>query len=160
MCVLVIWRRVETCFVTPGHKSQDTRTHRQNRFDGGVRYLPECSFSLPTTSIGAQASFFLLQFYPSQTKILEGRIKPFRMRFLRPAVGNSSHFFDNLHFEHFDKRVNLDSWMTRLSKCSKWRLSKDRGLVADGCASMIMCLSRSLESSPRNPRIPIDRICL
>jgi hypothetical protein len=40
-------------------------------------------------------------------------------------------FFDNLHLEHFDKSVNLDSWMTLLSKCSKWRLSKKRGLVAD-----------------------------
>ncbi len=26
----------------------------------------------------------------------------------------------------------LDSWLTLLSKCSKWRLSKNRGLVADG----------------------------
>jgi hypothetical protein len=26
-------------------------------------------------------------------------------------------FFDNLHFEHFDKSVNLDSWLTFLSKC-------------------------------------------
>jgi hypothetical protein len=30
-------------------------------------------------------------------------------------------FFDNLHFEHFDKSVNLDSLLTLLSKCSKWR---------------------------------------
>jgi hypothetical protein len=27
----------------------------------------------------------------------------------------------------------MDSWLTFLSKCSKWRLSKKRGLVADGC---------------------------
>jgi hypothetical protein len=40
-------------------------------------------------------------------------------------------FFDNLHFEHFDKSVNLDSWLTFLSKCSKWGLSEKRGLVAD-----------------------------
>jgi hypothetical protein len=40
-------------------------------------------------------------------------------------------FFDDLHFEHFDKSANLDSWLTLLSKCSKWRLSKNRGLVAD-----------------------------
>jgi len=42
-------------------------------------------------------------------------------------------FFDNLHFEHFDKSVNHESRLTLLSKCSKWRLSKNRGLVADGC---------------------------
>ena len=42
-------------------------------------------------------------------------------------------FFDNLHFEHFDKNVNHESRLTLLSKCSKWRLSKNRGLVADGC---------------------------
>ncbi len=42
-------------------------------------------------------------------------------------------FFDNLHFEHFDKSVNHESRLTPLSKCSKWRLSKKRGLVADGC---------------------------
>jgi len=41
-------------------------------------------------------------------------------------------FFDNLHFEHFDKSVNHESRLTLLSKCSKWRLSKNRGLVADG----------------------------
>jgi hypothetical protein len=38
----------------------------------------------------------------------------------------------NLHFEHFDKNVNHESRLTLLSKCSKWRLSKKRGLVADG----------------------------
>jgi len=27
-------------------------------------------------------------------------------------------FFDNLHFEHFDKSFNLDSWLTFLSKCT------------------------------------------
>jgi hypothetical protein len=42
-------------------------------------------------------------------------------------------FFDNLHFEHFDKRVNHESRLTLLSKSSKWRLSKKRGLAADGC---------------------------
>ena len=45
-------------------------------------------------------------------------------------------FFDNLHFEHFDKNVNHESRLnvnheSRLT-CSKWRLSKKRGLVADG----------------------------
>ncbi len=45
----------------------------------------------------------------------------------------SPRFFDNLHFEHFDKNVNHESRLTLLSKCSKWRLSKNRGLVADGC---------------------------
>ncbi len=41
-------------------------------------------------------------------------------------------FRDNLHFEHFDKNVNHESRLTLLSKCSKWRLSKKRGLVAHG----------------------------
>ncbi len=41
-------------------------------------------------------------------------------------------FFDNLHFEHFDKSVNHKFTLKCLSKCSKWRLSKKRGLVADG----------------------------
>jgi len=41
-------------------------------------------------------------------------------------------FFDNLHFEHFDKHFKVDLWLTLLSKCSKWRLSKKGGLVADG----------------------------
>jgi hypothetical protein len=55
--------------------------------------------------------------------------------------------FDNLHFEHFDKRVIHESRLTRLSKCSKWRLSKDRGLVADGCDSASSCESDMLPSS-------------
>ncbi len=42
-------------------------------------------------------------------------------------------FLDNLHFEHLDKCFKVDLWLTLLSKCSKWRLSKKRGLVADGC---------------------------
>ncbi len=55
-------------------------------------------------------------------------------------------FFDNLHFEDFDgpkssfgehKSVNHESRLTLLSKCSKWRLSKNRGLVADGWANAI-----------------------
>ena len=40
-------------------------------------------------------------------------------------------FLDNLHFERFDKYFNRELWLTILSKCSKWRLSKKRGLVAD-----------------------------
>ncbi len=42
-------------------------------------------------------------------------------------------YYDNHHFEHFDKSVNLVSWLTLLSKCSKWWLSKKGGLVAEGC---------------------------
>jgi len=45
----------------------------------------------------------------------------------------SPQFLDNLHLEHFDKSVNHESRLTLLSKCSKWRLSKNWGLVADGC---------------------------
>ncbi len=51
-------------------------------------------------------------------------------------------FFDNLRFEHFDKSVNHESRLALLSKCSKWRLSKNRGLVADGCCG---CLSAEVE---------------
>jgi len=52
-------------------------------------------------------------------------------RLFQPSA-TSPLFFDNLHFEHFDKSVNHESRLTLLSKCSKWRLSKNRGLVADG----------------------------
>ncbi len=41
-------------------------------------------------------------------------------------------FFDNLHFEHFVKSVNLKSRLNYLTKSSKWRLSKKRGWVAYG----------------------------
>ena len=54
------------------------------------------------------------------------------------AVGNSSPFLDSLHFEHFDKRVNHESTLKYLSKCSKWRLSKKRGPVADGWVHRIL----------------------
>jgi len=45
---------------------------------------------------------------------------------------------DNLHFEHLDKSVNHKSTLKYLSKCSKWRLSKKSGLVADGCIIIIL----------------------
>ena len=48
------------------------------------------------------------------------------------SSATSTLFFDNLHFEHFDKSVYHESRLTLLSKCSKWRLSKNRGLVAGG----------------------------
>jgi hypothetical protein len=53
------------------------------------------------------------------------------VNFHQPSA-TSPLFFDNLHFEHFDKSVNHESRLTLLSKCSKWRLSKNRGIVADG----------------------------
>jgi hypothetical protein len=52
---------------------------------------------------------------------------------LEQPSATSPLFLDNLHFEHFDKSVNHESTLKYLSKCSKWRLSKKRGLVADGC---------------------------
>ncbi len=52
-------------------------------------------------------------------------------------------FLDNLHFEHFDKSVNLVSWLTLLSECSKWRLSKKGGLVADGWSDAVVRTSKS-----------------
>jgi hypothetical protein len=57
---------------------------------------------------------------------------------LDQSSATSPLFFDNLHFEHFDNSVNLDSWLTLLSKCSKWRLSKNRGLVADDWSNMFV----------------------
>jgi hypothetical protein len=66
----------------------------------------------------------------------------------RTAVGNSSHFFDNLHFEHFDKRVNLDSWLTLLSKCSKWRLSKKWDELPTASPERIFCNDEPILCSP------------
>jgi len=34
---------------------------------------------------------------------------------------------DNLHFAHFDKRINHKRRLTCLSKCAKWRLSNKMG---------------------------------
>ncbi len=56
------------------------------------------------------------------------------------------HFFDNLHFEHFDKSVNHESRLTLLSKCSKWRLSKKWGWVAHGCDRVGQKLERRIFS--------------
>jgi len=68
-----------------------------------------------------------------QTKISEGRT----IISEQPSA-TSPLFFDNLpHWgENFDKHFKVDLWLTLLSKCSKWRLSKKRGLVADGCFRM------------------------
>jgi len=66
----------------------------------------------------------------------------FHLLFIVPKSSFGAHklvpfFFDNLpHWvEHFDKSVNHKSTLKCLSKCStQWgRLSKKRGLVADGC---------------------------
>jgi hypothetical protein len=67
-------------------------------------------------------------------------------------------FFDNLHFEHFDKSVNLDSWLTLLSKCSKWRLSKKRGLVADGWCDTPLVILWSIVCFPNEDFGP-SKIC-
>jgi hypothetical protein len=39
-------------------------------------------------------------------------------------------FLDNLHFEQFVKSVNHKPRLKYLTNCSKWRVSKKRGLVA------------------------------
>ncbi len=52
---------------------------------------------------------------------------------------------DNLHSEHFDKSVNNESTLKYFSKCSKWRLSKKRGLVADDWGKPHASLSLSLQ---------------
>jgi len=62
-------------------------------------------------------------------------------------------FVDNLHFEHFDNHFKVDLRLTLLSKCSKWRLSTKRGLVADGCINehslmRVPSLSRGCEMAP------------
>jgi len=67
---------------------------------------------------------------------------------LQPSA-TSPLFFDNLpHWgENFDKHFNVDLWLTLLSKFSpQWgRLSKKRGLVADGCTTHD--LERCLENA-------------
>ena len=93
------------------------------------------------------------RFYPSQTKILEGLTKgeikifdiPFKGVSTRFGLQTIEKYIENLDFIfcqsfqnlrlgsiHFDKNVNHESRLTLLSKCSKWRLSKKRGLVAYG----------------------------
>jgi hypothetical protein len=64
-----------------------------------------------------------------------------RKRGLKQSSATSPLFFDNLpHWgEHFDKHFKVDLWLTLLSKCSKWRLSKKRGLVADGWSNWPDC---------------------
>ena len=73
--------------------------------------------------------------YGPQTKILGGWTN-----MLDQSSETSPLFFDNLPFEHFDNSVNHESRLTLWSKCSKWRLSKNRGLVADGCLGSIKSL--------------------
>ena len=81
------------------------------------------------------------------------------------ADGWTSHlFFDDIHFEHFDKSNNYESRLTllskcskwRLSKCSKWRLSKNRWLVADGWSMCDICfcilLARKLQHASSSHR--------
>jgi len=47
------------------------------------------------------------------------------------SSATSPPLLDNLHFEQIDKYFNLGLWLSLLSICSKWRLSKKGGLVAD-----------------------------
>ena len=44
-------------------------------------------------------------------------------------MGTSGIRLDNLHFKHFVKYSNLNSWLTFWTKSSKWRLSKKWGRV-------------------------------
>ena len=47
--------------------------------------------------------------------------KSIRKRWFDQPSATSPPFFDNLHFEHFDKSVNLDSWLTFLpTQTKKW----------------------------------------
>jgi len=72
---------------------------------------------------------------------------------LTQPSATSPPFFDNLHFEHFDKSVNHKSTLKCLSKCSKWRLSKKGGLVADGCFNTVSGLRAcSLDATLCSPK--------
>ena len=42
-------------------------------------------------------------------------------------------FWTNLHFIHLLQNFNLNSWLTVLTNCLKWRFVRKRGWVADGC---------------------------
>ena len=86
---------------------------------------------LIATMIGRCARMFVI-FRPRDTKVHIAHRLANRIGRCQPSA-TSPLFFDNLHFEHFDKSVNHKSTLKCLSKCSKWRLSKKRGLVADGC---------------------------
>jgi len=92
------------------------------------------------------------QFYPSQTKRNKRWNPDFRstrfglrtiekyieslhcincssfqnLRLGQPSA-TSPLFFDNLHFEHVDKRVNLDSWLTFLSTWFKMEIVEKKG---------------------------------
>jgi len=66
---------------------------------------------------------FILSMFGGRTSVLGG----LSLTRLVQSSATSPPFLDNLHFEHLDKYSNLDLWLTILSKCSKWRLSKRRG---------------------------------
>ncbi len=42
-------------------------------------------------------------------------------------------FGTNLHFGHLLRNFNLNSWLTVLTNCLKWRFVRKMGRVADGC---------------------------
>ena len=57
-------------------------------------------------------------------------------------------FLDNLHFGQIVKNVNHQSRLTLWAICPKWRLSKNRGLVADGWLGVCFrCTLRGCEYS-------------
>jgi len=56
-------------------------------------------------------------------------------------------FFDNLHFEHFDKSVNHKIHLEMFVEMFEMEIVEKRGLVADCCDSMMMCLYNSQPKS-------------
>ncbi len=116
-----------------------------------VRYAP-CNFMPPPPPNQPSATsplfFENLHFehfdknHAPQTKILEwgtkDEMRMFEVLFNGSWPKLSTHALEKC-FEiiissfGWGKNVNHESRLTLLSKCSKWRLSKKSGLIADGC---------------------------
>jgi len=73
----------------------------------------------PNRFVSRCAMMHLVIFWPRDTKNQPSATSPL--------------FFDNLHLGKFARSVNHQSRLTLLANFPKWRLSKKRGLVADGC---------------------------
>jgi hypothetical protein len=82
-------------------------------------------------------------------------------RILKQPSATSPLFFDNLHFEHFDKcqpQIHLEMFVEMFAPMG--RLSKKRGLVADGCSEMIVRPSEIFVWGSINVRLGAwDGIC-
>jgi hypothetical protein len=96
---------------------------------------PKCEYSHHTQLCSLSGGLILRNWMLASRVILscqeiQSRISHFDQP--NQPSATSPLFSTNLHFEHFDKQFKVDLLLTLLSKCSKWRLSKKRGLVSDG----------------------------